>query len=89
MKLTRTAAAEPAEDDGVAVAAKAPLRGRRPTRRVWLFVSALVGVLALAIIVPLAIVLPRRARNMAPKSSVIVPLYVYPALGAWDPLHEA
>lgn len=48
----------------------------------------IVLVLILAIIIPPAVVVPLRKKNMGPKSKVLVPLYVYPAPGAWTPLEN-
>ena len=76
-------------DEERATRFKGLLRHRRPTRRGWLLIAAALTILILIVVIPLAVVLPRRARDMGPKSSVIVPLYVYPSPGAWDPLHQA
>lgn len=48
----------------------------------------IVLVLILAIIIPPAVVVPLRKKSMGPKSKVFVPLYVYPAPGAWAPLEN-
>ncbi|KAL2814964.1 Spherulation-specific family 4 [Aspergillus granulosus] len=49
--------------------------------------SVLAFVAILAVILPSAILLTlRKDNNMGPKAKVFVPLYVYPAPGAWDPL---
>ncbi|OJJ84394.1 spherulation-specific family 4 protein [Aspergillus glaucus CBS 516.65] len=45
-------------------------------------------VLILAITIPPTVVVPLRKENMGPKSKVFVPLYVYPAPGAWTPLEN-
>jgi hypothetical protein len=51
------------------------------------------GLVALAVIlaiaIPPAVVVTLRKRNaMGPKSAVFIPLYVYPAPGAWEPLED-
>ena len=84
-----TAAMSKETDAERATAFKGLLRHRRPTRRGWLLIAVAVAILTLIVVIPLAVVLSRRARGMGPKSSVIVPLYVYPSPGAWDPLHQA
>ncbi|KAL5042650.1 hypothetical protein BDW71DRAFT_200410 [Aspergillus fruticulosus] len=57
------------------------------SRRSRLIVAALVFVAILAIVLPTSIIVTRRKdNNMGPKAKVFVPLYVYPAPGAWDPL---
>ncbi|KAL4992058.1 Spherulation-specific family 4 [Aspergillus falconensis] len=57
------------------------------SRRSRLIVAALVFVAILAIVFPTSIIVTRRKdNNMGPKAKVFVPLYVYPAPGAWDPL---
>ncbi|KAL4755469.1 hypothetical protein BDW72DRAFT_189224 [Aspergillus terricola var. indicus] len=49
--------------------------------------AVLVFVAILAIVLPTSIIVTRRKNNnMGPKAKVFVPLYVYPAPGAWDPL---
>ncbi|KAL4974955.1 Spherulation-specific family 4 [Aspergillus desertorum] len=57
------------------------------SRRSRLIVAALAFVAILAIVLPTSIIVTRRKdNNMGPKAKVFVPLYVYPAPGAWDPL---
>ncbi|KAL4918811.1 Spherulation-specific family 4 [Aspergillus aurantiobrunneus] len=58
------------------------------SRRSRLVVATLVIVVILTIILPPAIIVTLRKANnkMGPKAKVFVPLYVYPAPGAWDPL---
>ncbi|KAL4737830.1 Spherulation-specific family 4 [Aspergillus similis] len=49
--------------------------------------AVLVFVAILAIVLPTSIIVTQRKNNnMGPKAKVFVPLYVYPAPGAWDPL---
>ncbi|KAL4775148.1 Spherulation-specific family 4 [Aspergillus nidulans var. acristatus] len=49
--------------------------------------AVLIFVAILAIVLPTSIIVTRRKHNnMGPKAKVFVPLYVYPAPGAWDPL---
>ncbi|KAL4901307.1 hypothetical protein BDW74DRAFT_85032 [Aspergillus multicolor] len=63
-------------------------RGCLRSRRSRFIVAALVFVAILAIVLPTSIIVTRRkdSNNMGPKAKVFVPLYVYPAPGAWDPL---
>ena len=42
----------------------------------------------LAIIIPVAVVFSRRKHSKGLASTVLVPLYIYPDTGAWDPLYE-
>ncbi|KAL4813983.1 Spherulation-specific family 4-domain-containing protein [Aspergillus spinulosporus] len=57
------------------------------SRRSRLIMAVLIFVAILAIVLPTSIIVTRRKNNnMGPKAKVFVPLYVYPAPGAWDPL---
>ncbi|KAL2860797.1 spherulation-specific family 4 protein [Aspergillus lucknowensis] len=57
------------------------------SRRSRIAVATLAFVAILAIVLPTSIILTLRKDNgMGPKAKVFVPLYVYPAPGAWDPL---
>ncbi|RDL38735.1 uncharacterized protein BP5553_03075 [Venustampulla echinocandica] len=47
----------------------------------------LLGVAIIVIVVPVAVMFGRKKHIQ--KSSVLVPLYVYPDPGAWDPLYDA
>jgi hypothetical protein len=62
-----------------------------PRRKRWcigLSIAALI-VIIIVIVVPLAVILPRKGNN-GNKSTVILPLYIYPnTTTAWDPLYEA
>ncbi|PWY92701.1 cell surface spherulin 4-like protein [Aspergillus heteromorphus CBS 117.55] len=59
------------------------------SRRSRLVAVALVLVALLAIVIPPAVVLTLHNNStMGPKASVFVPLYVYPAPGAWEPLEK-
>jgi hypothetical protein len=52
-------------------------------------IIVLIVVIVIAVVVPLAVVLPRKsAATKGLKSIVLVPLYIYPASGAWDPLYD-
>jgi len=62
---------------------------RRNRLRVILGVFIFIAILA--VVIPPAVVVTLRKKNnnsMGPKSTVFVPLYVYPAPGAWTPLEE-
>ncbi|KAH8802482.1 Spherulation-specific family 4-domain-containing protein [Xylogone sp. PMI_703] len=45
-------------------------------------------IIVIAIVVPLAVMFGKKDK-MQPHSDVLVPLYVYPSPGAWDPLYTA
>ncbi|KAH7360230.1 Spherulation-specific family 4-domain-containing protein [Rhexocercosporidium sp. MPI-PUGE-AT-0058] len=53
----------------------------------WIL-SILLLVVVIAIVVPIAVMFGKK-KNNTPRSDVLVPLYVYPNPGAWDPLFEA
>ena len=59
------------------------------TRRSRLSLAIFAFIAILAIVIPPAVVVTlRKKNNMGPKSRVFVPLYVYPAPGAWTPLEN-
>lgn len=60
------------------------------TRGSRIITGVIVVIAILAIVIPTAVVvsLRKKSDNMGPKSTVFVPLYVYPAPGAWTPLEE-
>ena len=59
------------------------------SRRSRLILAVLVFIALLAVVIPPAVVLTLHKKfTMGPKASVFVPLYVYPAQGAWDPLEK-
>lgn len=49
----------------------------------------LLAVSVLAIVVPVTVMFSKKKKSAPPKSSILIPLYVYPAPGAWDPLFAA
>jgi len=51
-------------------------------------ISIIAALAVIAIVVPITVVFVRK-RNMKLDPFVLVPLYIYPNLGAWDPLYEA
>lgn len=57
-------------------------------RVVRLLLSIVFAITILAIIIPLAVMF-RKKKATPPKANVLVPLYVYPSPGAWDPLFTA
>lgn len=58
-------------------------------RRSKVILAILASIALLAVIIPPAVVVTLRKKNsMGPKSSVFVPLYVYPAAEAWAPLEK-
>ncbi|RDH29739.1 cell surface spherulin 4-like protein [Aspergillus welwitschiae] len=66
------------------------VRDRRclQSRRSRLILAILVFIALLAVVIPPAVVLTLHKFTMGPKASIFVPLYVYPAPGAWDPLEK-
>ena len=60
---------------------------RRPNRKYLLL--GLLATAVLAIVIPVAVMFGRKKKAAPPKSTILVPLYVYPAPGAWDPLFTA
>ncbi|RMD42867.1 hypothetical protein DV735_g2291, partial [Chaetothyriales sp. CBS 134920] len=71
--------------------APAHLLYKQTTRSRWRRIAIIVVVVIAALcalIIPLAVVLPGKGRPHGEPSSVLLPLYVYPSPGAWDPLHE-
>ncbi|ERF71976.1 hypothetical protein EPUS_07446 [Endocarpon pusillum Z07020] len=62
---------------------------RRKRKRFWYFSLAIVFLVILAVVLPVAFVFSRRRHPKGLKSTVLVPLYIYPIPGAWEPLHEA
>jgi hypothetical protein len=48
----------------------------------------LLAVAVLALVIPLAVMFGRK-KARTPDSSILVPLYIYPSPGAWDPLYTA
>jgi hypothetical protein len=59
------------------------------TRRFRILAAAVTLTIILAIAIPIiAFFVMRQRQNIVPKSNVLVPLYVYPAPGAWSPLHD-
>lgn len=62
---------------------------RRKRKRFWYISLAVVFLLILAVVIPVAVVFSRRRHPKGLKSTVLVPLYIYPVPGAWEPLHKA
>ncbi|GFF37553.1 spherulin-4 [Aspergillus udagawae] len=59
------------------------------SRRSRILLAAIVFIAVLAVVIPPAVVVTLHKKNdMGPKSKVFVPLYVYPAPGAWTPLED-
>ncbi|EFY94704.1 spherulation-specific family 4 protein [Metarhizium robertsii] len=65
----------------------------RPWRRskwFWPGVALVAVAVIIAIVVPLAVLLPRRNRKQQPPTNVILPLYIYPlADSSWSPVYDA
>ncbi|KAL2002749.1 hypothetical protein VTN02DRAFT_6028 [Thermoascus thermophilus] len=59
------------------------------SKRARIFLSLFIFVAILAVVIPPAVVVTlRKKHSMGPKSTVFVPLYVYPAPGAWSELEN-
>ena len=52
---------------------------------VWI----ILGFAIVVIVVPIIVMFSKKKKGPPPKSNVLLPLYVYPAPGAWDPLFTA
>lgn len=64
-------------------------RGCLKSRRSRIALAVVIFIVILAAVIPPVVVTTLRKKNsMGPKSKVFVPLYVYPAPGAWTPLEE-
>jgi hypothetical protein len=64
-------------------------RGCLKSRRSRILLAVVVFTVILAAVIPPVVVTTLRKKNsMGPKSKVFVPLYVYPAPGAWTPLEN-
>lgn len=66
-------------------------RGCLKSRRSRIIAGLVAFVVILAAIIPPVVVTTLNKKNnnsMGPKSKVFVPLYVYPAPGAWSPLED-
>jgi flagellar basal body-associated protein FliL len=62
---------------------KANLSSKRSSIRRYLL-WVLLAILILAIVIPVAVMFGKKKKAAPPKSTILVPLYVYPAPGAWD-----
>jgi hypothetical protein len=66
-------------------------RPKSPSRKRWcigLSMAAII-VIIVVIVVPLVVILPERGHK-GQKSTVILPLYIFPSnASSWDPLYEA
>jgi hypothetical protein len=64
-------------------------RGCLKSKRARILLAVLVFIVLCAAVIPAVVVTTLRKKNsMGPKSKVFVPLYVYPAPGAWSPLEK-
>jgi hypothetical protein len=71
-------------------APKRTFRGKPSRFRCLLIALVVIIVVALlAIIIPLVVILPKERLAKGFKSNVLVPLYIYPAADAWNPLYDA
>ena len=60
----------------------------KPKRSRFLLAAVVFIVLCAAIIPAVVVTTLRKQNSMGPKSKVFVPLYIYPAPGAWSPLEN-
>ena len=67
------------------------VKRRKKVNRIRLLILALLGIviIAIAVAVPVAILHSHKTPITGITSNVLVPLYIYPAPGAWDPLFSA
>lgn len=65
-------------------------RGCLKSKRSRFILAIVVLIVIIAAVVPSVVVTTLRKKNnsMGPKAKVFVPLYVYPAAGAWTPLEN-
>ena len=65
--------------------------GKRSTRFKCLLIAlvVIIVVVLLAVIIPLTAILPKEKNHKGFRSNVLVPLYIYPAANAWNPLYDA
>lgn len=58
------------------------------TCRSRIVLAVIVFIVLLAVIPPVLVTTLHKKNSMGPKSRVFVPLYIYPAPGAWTPLED-
>jgi hypothetical protein len=63
-------------------------RANRSKRFKWLGIGVIAAIIIIIIVVPIVVLVPRAANSKLHQSNVILPLYIYPLPGAWDPLYE-
>lgn len=75
---------------------KSQKRQRTASQKCCLYsiIALVLLVVVLAIAIPVAVLLPKKTdvveyTGPGVSTSIIVPLYVYPGNGAWDPLYKA
>ncbi|KAJ5949880.1 hypothetical protein N7454_001464 [Penicillium verhagenii] len=69
-----------------------PLRRKFNLRRPWCLAGLITAILVviIVIVVPLAVILPKKNAHKGKASKVLYPVYVYPTTNTtWDPLYEA
>jgi hypothetical protein len=49
----------------------------------------ILAIIVLAVLAPTVAMFSKKNKAIPPKSNILVPLYVYPAPGAWEPLFNA
>nr|OQO24450.1 hypothetical protein B0A51_10169 [Rachicladosporium sp. CCFEE 5018] len=64
-------------------------RQRQRSRKTWVIVAAVLLVVILAVVIPVAVVISRRHHSTGLPSEILLPLYIYPLAGAWEPLYNA
>lgn len=62
---------------------------RRP-RWLYILLGLLLLIIIIVIVVPLAVILPRKHHHHGTKSTILLPLYIYPETSTtWSPLYDA
>jgi hypothetical protein len=68
---------------------RADRNSKVPSSRKYLLWTFFGVIVTLAIVIPTAVMFGKKKKASPPKATLLVPLYVYPAPGAWDPLFTA
>lgn len=70
---------------------RGPHQSKNPRSRRILYIALVIAliVVLVVLIVPLAILIPKKNLPRGLPSTVLVPVYSYPARGEWDDLHKA
>jgi len=63
-------------------------RGRRSKKFRYITIGVVIFIVLLIVIIPIAVLVPKSRSTKGLTSNIILPLYIYPLNGAWDPLYE-